>query len=475
MDKLSFSESSKDNFFSGEWIRKATIWEESFELCNNLGNYLIWYQLDLKSLIPLEEKHVRRALCLLYRKCPALSLCLGDRSGERWVRRATNSVIDFKVLQNHKIKEVRKFLHSYRYNTETGPLFCARLLLSPTDLKFEPGEDDPREMHNSYMFFGLAHCFTDGTTNTQIMGHFLSLLNDVIANKPISNDPTGVFASDEQTVKVVKEKRHLMETNSSLEKEIAEEVQKYNTVQPLIITAFPAPTEERNPESFVKILNHGITKELSKKCKEENITFNSGFSAVVNVALVDLLIKNGTIQDSYEIQCFHLVNLRRYWKVPMPKALGLHISYPLVIYKETPRKAGDHLFWDYARSLHKDIALSLDSGKVLLWQAYENPTSKNPPYTKEYLLGDKSYSGDFLTSNMGDVTSKVTKGGDHVQVANFLRSSSVHLSEFPLEIECHTFRDKFSMIFSYNTAAVGSQFIEAFCDQIVYRLERLLQ
>ncbi|XP_064080078.1 uncharacterized protein LOC135197062 [Macrobrachium nipponense] len=476
MSLPSSSQSSEDDFFNGEWIRKATVWEECFELCNNLGCYLIWYQLDLRSKAPLEEAHVRRALSLLYRKCPALSLCFGNHSGERWVRRATNPEIDFKVLQNQKLEDVRKFLHSYRHNTETGPLFCARLLLNPTDLRSEEEDQDPEMTHNSYMLFGLAHCFADGTSNTQIMGFFISLLNDVIANKPISNAPLGVFVSDDQTLKAVSEKQQLLETNPSLRRKMAEAVEKYNTVQPLLITAFPAPAEERKSASLVKILNRELTIRFSRKCKEENVSFNSGFSAVANVALVDLLLESGTVRDSYEIQCFQLVNFRRYWEVQMPKALGLHIGYALPIYKETPKDVGGPpLFWEYARSLHQEILHELDSGKLLLWQAHAKPSSQNLPYTTEYLLGDKSYVGDFVTSNMGDVTSKVTEGGDHVQISNVLRSSAVHLSEFPLEIECHTFRGRFSMIFSYNTAAVSAQITENLCNRIVCRLEELLE
>lgn len=472
MTRLSSSQSSEDSFFNGEWIRKATVWEECFELCNNLGCYLIWYQLDLRSKAPLEEAHVRRALSLLYRKCSALSLCFGSHSGERWVRRATNPEIDFKVLRNQNIEDVRKFLHSYKYNTETGPLFCARLLLNPTDLRLEEDDQDPKMTHISYMCFGLAHCFADGTSNTQIMGFFISLLNDIIASRPISNDPLGVFVSDDQTAKMVSEKKQLLETNPSLRQKIAKEIEKYKTVQPLLITAFPAPAEERESASLVKTLNRDITRRFSQKCKEESISFNTGLSAIVNVALIDLLLENGTVKDSYEIQCFHLVNLRRYWEVQLPKALGLHIGYVLPIYKETPKDAGGHLFWEYARSLHQEILHELDSGKVLLWQAYENPSSKNLPYTAEYLLGDKSYVGDFLTSNMGDVTSKVTEGGDHVQISNVLRSSAGHLSEFPLELECHTFRGRLSMIFSYNKAAVSAQLTENLCNRIVCRIEK---
>ncbi|XP_064096451.1 uncharacterized protein LOC135208270, partial [Macrobrachium nipponense] len=216
-----------------------------------------------------------------------------------------------------------------------------------------------------------------------------------------------------------------------------------------------------------------ITAKFFKKCREEKVTINSGFSAVANVALVDLLQENNIVHNSYIIQNFHLVNLRRYWEKKIPDLLGIHIGYPLLSRSEVPGNLGNN-YWEYARSLHERISEDLRGKKMVFFQAFL--TLLGNKISAAGLLDDtKPFIGDFLISNMGDVTPLASEGGEEVRITHITRSISNHMvNTVPMSIVCHTFRGKFTMTFDYNSAVIRQDVIMKFCNQIVKRMQNVL-
>lgn len=466
--RMSVDENS-DTFFDGHWMREATLGESFFEEHHLKAHFLTCYRLNLKSKSPLKEEDVRLALTYLYRKCPSLQFCFGMKDGKNWIRRSTNPEIDFQVHHGKELREVRECLQSYRYKSNTGPLFCARLLLDCPDPPLDADDLEPPSFHGSILLFGLHHGISDGTTNMYIMKFFVSLLNDVILKKPIDVDePLGVLVGNDYIGEEIGEKIAMLRGDQSLREKMAQKIERSDSHSPYIITAFPRPNERCMTHSYEFVVDLDTTARFFKKCREEKVTINSGFSAAANVALVDLVRESGVASDSYVLQNAHLVNLRRYWKKPIPNALGVHMGFPLIILTEVPGKVGSN-YWDYARAMHSHISRDLQEKSSLYDQAYQ--------IVADYQMGMpsadfKSFTTDYTISNMGDVTPLATEGGEEVRITHITRSTSNHLvDKCPVSIICHTFRGKFTMTFDYNAAALERDFILRYCRQIVKRMQ----
>ncbi|XP_064121999.1 uncharacterized protein LOC135226402 isoform X2 [Macrobrachium nipponense] len=466
-----------NNYFNGQWLRKASMWEQVMDTSHKHGNFLIWYQLDLKSRTPLQEEQVKRAVIHLYRRVPNLGVALAPREGTLWVKRATNPNVDFKVLQGQTVEEARAIVCAFRSNTETGPLFCARLLKDSPDKisDIDPEDLDPDLKHSYFMFFGFHHGVVDGTSNMYIMGFFISMLNDIISNRPINDDePLGEYIPEDATVKLILRKTEMIEADSRLRDRLIQENEVQKNQKANITQISDKTPAEKRTVTLARVLSQDVTLKFIQKCRQEKVTVNSAFSALVAAALTDTLVEYGLVKDSYSVQNFHLVNLRRYWENKPPISLGCHIGGPLKLYTETPRNLGDK-FWDYVRSLHQQIKDGIESERVLIDKALHLLTTDELPYTDEFLFSDKEYEGDFVTSNLGNVTPLVTEGGEHVKISHVIRSTTIHCIENPVVINLHTFRGKFTMMFDYNSGAVRKDIAEKYCSQILKRLFSILE
>ncbi|XP_064122021.1 uncharacterized protein LOC135226419 [Macrobrachium nipponense] len=454
------------NYFDGQWLRKASMLEQMMDNRHKQGHFLVWYQLALKSKAPLQEEQVKRAVIHLYRRVPNLGVALAPREGTLWLKRATNPNVDFKVLQGQTVEEVRGILCAFRSNTETGPLFCARLLKDSPDKisDIDPEDLDPDLKHNYFMFFGFHHGVVDGTTCMYIMGFFISMLNDIISNRPINDDePLGEYFPEDATVKLILRKTEMIESDSRLRDRLIQENEVQKNQNANITQISDKTSTEKRTVTLARVLSQDVTLKFIQKCRQEKVTVNSAFSALVAVALTDTLVEYGLVKDSYSVPNFHLVNLRRYWESKPPISLGCHFGGPLKIYTETPRNLGDN-FWDYVRSLHQLIKDGIESEKVLTDKAL-------------HLLAhtDKEYEGDFVTSNLGNVTPLVTEGGEHVKITHIIQSTTIHCIKSPVVINLHTFRGKFTMMFDYNSGAVRKDIAEKYCSQILTRLFGILE
>ncbi|XP_068210056.1 uncharacterized protein [Palaemon carinicauda] len=451
-----------ERIFTGEWIRKASISEKEMESYHlKEEDLLIWYQLDLSSTEPLLEEHVRQAVAHLYRKVSNLNVCYGTRGDDVWFRKATNPEIDLEILHGLTLEEVRDSLRKHSYRSETGPLFCARLLFDSPDTAKDTNDLEPSLPFKSHIIFGLHHGMTDGTSNMNIMGFFISLLNDVIANRPINDEePLGHFASDEETMKLIMEQKVVLEGNPKLKAKIEEDLLFQNGHSPLMVKSFPRSNKKKHISSIVRVLDREVTSRFIHRCKKEKVTVGSAFTAVVNMAIVDVLMDCGVIEDSYMIENFHTINLRRFWKPRTSVPLGLHMGYPLMLFSDTPKNVRDHL-WDYAKTLGESLKEKVFSGRLFAHKAYAMFFPKELPHSEDHI------ACDYITSNMGDVTRLVTEGGEHVRITNIVRGSSFDSIPYPVLINSHTFRGIFTISFDYNEGLLMPEVAEKLCSQIV--------
>ncbi|XP_064101683.1 uncharacterized protein LOC135212177 isoform X1 [Macrobrachium nipponense] len=142
-----------------KWICEASDIEKLYEIAHKRGSFLLAYQLSLSSIQPLQESHVKAAFIHLQRKCPAFRICFGQRDGQMWLRYRDTEDIDFKVVKDVGPEYVRDRLQIHQYNSEEGPLWCARLLL---DTNADSLALDKDLTHTSQLFIGVHHSITDG-------------------------------------------------------------------------------------------------------------------------------------------------------------------------------------------------------------------------------------------------------------------------------------------------------------------------
>ncbi|XP_053649921.2 uncharacterized protein [Cherax quadricarinatus] len=456
------------------WTREADPGEYFAELAHQRGTFLICYQLSLTTREPLQEAHVTEALTHLYRKVPCLRVYYDERNGTNWFREATHPNIDFKVLPGNDASSVIDCLRTYRYNSTTGPLWCARLMSDVSSHKTSPILPDDSSVsfpHLHQLFLGFHHGIVDGFTVMKICGLTVTLLNDVISGNPINNEQLGEHVSPKQTMELVLARKALIEADPELRKKWVDETKILQEKKSFFNQIYQRPKEIEEKSLHVeRELDESTTKRFFNTCRAEGVTVHSAFTALTNEAFIDLLVENGIVQDTYSICNGHLVNMRRYWKGDVSRSLGCHILYPVLLRMDTLRNISD-TFWDFARSVHQELQRNIKDGKIIEAEAFRMINNVKIELDLDSLPADGS---DYHISNMGDVTALVTEGGDHVKVTRLLRSISIHKMPSSCSHIIHSFRGKFMYVLDYNTRNVSTEIADNFCNKVFSNLLKVI-
>ncbi|XP_042869682.1 uncharacterized protein LOC122251665 [Penaeus japonicus] len=447
-----------------KWLWKMTSTERFYE------PFAICYQLTLVTRKPLLEEQVSRTLSHVYRKVPLLRTCFGERDGETWLREMPREIIDFEVLPEDKMDDdLHAQLQRYSFNKRTGPMWCVKLRPGP---HFSPDGVFREEVqgfpHAYSLFFVINHAITDGTSNAYICGFLVQILEDVLAGKPINDtEQLGIFVSDERTKKVMQEQVAVMKGDPELQSNLVKDYQVLKGRYSLLKRVFKGVGEEKARSAILtRDLDAETTAAFIKRCRAEGVTVNSTFTAICNFALVDVLVYGGLEQDSYSIRSEHVLNARRYWKGDTSQYLGCHLTEPMHVIVEIPRDFNES-FWDYARLTNEEFQTKLKSGAVLLKEAVKELVSESSDF-------DPSFELEFGITNMGDVTKKVTEGGDHVQVVHVIRTAAVHNVPFIWANFVHTFRGHLTNTLVYNTLFVTPKIAELFFERSFHYLQASL-
>ncbi|XP_069937990.1 uncharacterized protein [Cherax quadricarinatus] len=360
-------------------------------------------------------------------------------------------------------------LRTYRYNSATGPLWCARLMSDVSccqSILTSAHKTDDRSVffrHSHQLFVGFHHGIVDGWTAMKICGWTVTLLNDVISGKPVNNDQLGEHVSPKQTMELLLARKALIEDNPKLIKKLTDGTNLQQEMKSFfqLINQMPKEIEERSLH-VERELDVSTTKSFIHKCRAERVTVHSAFTALTGAALTDLLTEKGIVQDTYNIRVGHLINMRRYWKGDVSRSLGCHILKPLLQCIDTSRNVLDK-FWDFARSVHQELQRNIEDGTIIEEEAFRmiNDADIEPD-----IKSDAPIRTDYDISNMGDVTALVTEGGEHINVTHILRSISIHNTAATCSHIIHTFRGKFIYVLDYNTKYVSTEIAETFCNKI---------
>lgn len=200
----------------------------------------------------------------------------------------------------------------------------------------------------THLFLGFHHGLHDATSNIKVCGWFVDILNDVIAGVPVDDDiQLGNYASHEQTDRLVAEKKKILEVNSKLKSELVyETVAKKSGLSLLRMINPVALGSEKNGKALhlKHMLDRPTTSRFLNKCRAEGVTVHAAFTALANVALLDIVREKGILIDDCIMTSSHVVNNRRYWRDPIPDAMGCHVCFPLLdLQTLTPQNASMEL------------------------------------------------------------------------------------------------------------------------------------
>ncbi|ROT74435.1 hypothetical protein C7M84_007054 [Penaeus vannamei] len=448
----------------GKWLWKKTETEKFYE------PFAISYQLTIVTREPLLEEQVIRALTHCQRKVPILKTCFGERDGDIWIREMTQEIIDYELLPDDtKDADLHDKIQQYSFNKETGPLWCVKLKpefnVSP-DAVF--GEGVAGFPHRYSLFLGINHAVTDGTSNVIVCGFIVQILDDILAGKEINDEEQlGIYISDEKTKKAIEEQVALVKGNPELQSKLVADWQVLQGRRSLLKTVFKGVGEEKGRSLYrTQNLDAKTTAAFIKRCRAEGITVNSAFAAIANFTVVDLLVHGGFERDSYSIRSTHVVNARRYLEGDTSQYLGCHIMLLNPIF-ETPRNFSEN-FWNSAKSIHEEIHSKIKSGYPLQLEGVSDLVSKTP-------YCNPIFEFEYTTTNMGDITQKITEGGDHVQVLHLLRTADLCKVPCTCNNFIHTLRGHLTHTIVHNSAYFTPHMAEMFCEKVFHYLRACLE
>ncbi|XP_037789612.1 uncharacterized protein LOC119585067 [Penaeus monodon] len=447
-----------------KWLWKKTKLEKFYEI------FAISYQLTLVTREHLHEEQVIRALTHCQRKVPILKTCFGERDGETWVKEMTQEIIDYELLPDDtKDADLHDKLQQYSFNKETGPLWCAKLkpeLGSSPDAVF--GDGVAGFPHRYSLFLGISHAVTDGTSNAIVCGFLVQILDDVLAGREINDEEQlGMYVSDERIKKAIGEKVAFVKGNPELQSKLLADYQILQGRRSLLKTVFKGVGEEKGRSLYrTQNLDARTTAAFIKRCRAEGVTFNSAFAAIANFATIELLVHGGFERDSYSIHSLHVLNARRYLEGDTSQYLGCHIMMLNGIF-ETPRHFNEN-FWKYAKPINEELHSKIKSGYPLQLEGINDLVPKTPDF-------NPNYEFEYCITNMGDVTQKVTEGGEHVQVLHLLRTVDICKVSCTCSNFLHTLRGRLTHTVVYNTAHFTPHLAEMFCERVFHYLRASLE
>ncbi|XP_018022943.1 uncharacterized protein LOC108678955 [Hyalella azteca] len=488
------------------WVRPLSPGEVVHEIGQAKHQHqLCCYRLGLCSAEALMEDQITSALSALFRTCPHLRLCIVERGGELWFRNMAQESVDFSISSNTNAAEEIERQVTTSFVSSKGPVWRAVWLpfveyVEDTEAEAEKNTSLPVEKtdkktransknsecqekvavdgvsrhwlpevaeqfsHTSTLLLTFHHSITDGFTSLKTCEQLISLLNvTACAGKvPNCSQQIGEFSDGAETIRLVQERNAFLEKQPKLREMIERDIARISQFRSIFTDTFPiSPEEQRNrTSSIVRRLSKDQTQKLMKFFREENIRFNSGFIALVNLTLVEMLKKKGVKQRLFEICSFNAINMRRYWNGDSSRALGCHFG-PISLVMDTA-SSSVHQFLEYAHDVQTNMLdyiaqhRALDECLFLDVKRGTNHSNMDEFFASPPLHPQFWYS----LTNMGEVSSLLQGLGDKVQLGWISRHNSFHRYNSTFVFAVHTYRKRLYFTMDFNARLLSKNVAE---------------
>ncbi|XP_037774015.1 uncharacterized protein LOC119570280 [Penaeus monodon] len=377
-------------------------------------------------------------------------------------------MVYFQVLEGADIREMMTEMMTVPLGCDRPPLWKSRLIPVPEDARCCHPEVKAAFPHQYDFFFLPHHAISDGNTMTTTLRNLTALLDDVIAGRTIRDDePLGILADYEEVsaldAEIVKE----LERDPERFSELKAETLACDTA-PIILKAFPPPGGKPATGCVFRNVEQDVLARFRSACKANGVSFNSGFEALINTALVEMVRDAGVEGEAHSISINLATDLRRYIKPrPLP-ILGL-FARPTAHRIETPVDVRSH-FWDYTKELHRKVTGLLSSSGAFNQDVVRRLTQ--PPVSAEdYYAGPPLPLRDYGLTNLGDFTERIPGTGEHLQLTDITMFAAIPLSVYMMLHQIYTFRGHSPYTLSYDTSYMTEHTATMLADAVLTLLD----
>ena len=358
-----------------------------------------------------------------------------------------------------------------------GPLWRARLLpWSPQQAFYVketslPGENT-KFPHISHIVVYFNRVITDGYSCMRIMKTILRLFNDVISETPIDDTKQiGTLLDVSREEKVSQEIRKAYEDPAFLE----QRKQSYCSVamETLFEKAFPVqPNLKPKTVCLVHKVDEVLTKKFVTRCKKEGCTVHTGFSALIETALIKLMQEAGVDKDSYQLSSIHAADNRVYYD-------NCHDEFGLGIgemdFTHEVNNEGLTYFWTQAKKYHQEFKKQHSFKPGLEHAIIEELTGVSPmvPLNKDGQSAPSKSMCYYVTTNMRDITGIFGNCGDQIELEFMDRLTTMHLFPCLWMNTFNTFKGQFFHSLQYNNHIVSQEVAQKFSDELFELFEKV--
>ncbi|XP_069170841.1 uncharacterized protein [Procambarus clarkii] len=259
-----------------------------------------------------------------------------------------------------------------------------------------------------------------------IIGWFHKIIDDMLSGKPIDDLQFGQLADHSQTSEITQQIKSALENDperlSSLIK-----LKKQEPATSVLIEAFGAPEPSQAETKYLEnvFLNISDVDKFHAKCQSENISFNSGFTSVINTALVEVVMEAGFTRDSYNIRSRIPIDMRRYMKDYSKTFLSGFHGAPMFQSISTPYNVKDH-FWMYAKQHDVQFQNNLKKKSFIEDMIIERMLRPADFSHEKFFANPQPITRDYLFTNMFKHLSRTYGVGKHVQLTDFKSYVNIH-------------------------------------------------
>ncbi|XP_063605681.1 uncharacterized protein LOC134780753 isoform X2 [Penaeus indicus] len=418
---------------------------------------------------PLTVEHMAVALKHFQRKLPNYRIFTKERDGEHWACEALDPEVDFKVLEGADIREMMTEMMTAPFGSDRPPLWKARLIPVPEDARCCHPEVKADFPHQYDFVFLPHHAISDGNTMATTLRNLTALLDDVIAGRNIEDDrPLGILA----------DYKEVSELDAEIVKELEKDPERLDVLKeetlacdiaPIILKAFPPPGGKPATGCVFRNVEQDVLARFRSACKANGVSFNSGFEALINTALVEMVRDAGVEDEAHSVSINLATDLRRYMKPRRLPILGL-FARPTAHRIETPVDVRSH-FWDYTKELHRKVTGLLSSSEAFNQDVVRRLTQ--PPVSAEdYYAGPPLPLRDYGLTNLGDLTSRIPGTGEHLQLMDITMFAAIHLSVYMMLHQIYTFRRHSPYTLSYDTSYMTEHTASTLADAVLMLLDK---
>lgn len=363
------------------------------------------------------------------------------------------------------------------FDSCNGPMWRARMIEEDNSSEC-PLSQLTSEFPKQFEFLiAINHGITDGFSNLKIIEAFLQILDKIIRKIPLDNKQLGVFSAGEQTDVLLQERKQ----------ELLLDKEKYTKVTNEVMQGFVGNVNTLWEDSFginknfenktyhlADTLSSSETEKLLEKLKNNRISLNSGFCALFNILLVEMIREKEFTQDSYNIGTLHGVNFRQFWTKDENIHFGMQIGV-MRVYVNTPSTSFN--FWEYAQEVHRILRTKVNEKWPLNETLVSEEMFKAGINELKDFFNEKAPKHTILysSSSLGNIDHYIESSGQHVQWSAISRSTSATYLACPISINFQIFRKILSLSVEYYPKYANKELASSIIIRLKEKILKLIE